>query len=208
MITASLYSAGKSETTPPASVAESGILTYLEGDVLVNNNPAEIGDLIESSDTIATGTASYCEIVFDQSNIFRMDENTITQINWNQSDIQLQKGSISAVLTKLDKFLNKEKDFTFTTPTVAAGVRGTVFFMKVEDDNNSYLCICNGKLNVEASGTEQEIASQHHKAYRFTRKGDKVETTSAPLLYHDDEKMDSVASSIDYIVPWDKTGNY
>jgi len=199
LLSISLFASGDNDSI---SGSRTGTLTYLEGEVLVNNSPGSIGDAIRSSDTITTGEDSYCEVVFGKANIFRLDENTSTRINWTQSDIKLEKGAISAVFTKLDKFLNGDKDFTVTSPANVAGVRGTVFFIKVEDDNNTYLCICNGALTIGGAESDLDISSDHHKAYRFTKLGNNVTTENAGLLYHDDEKMDSVADKIGYTVPW------
>lgn len=204
-----LYSSGQKEPETTSTAGVTGVMTYLEGDVFINDLPAEIGDPISSLDTIETGSNSYCEVIFGQSNIFHLDENTLTQINWGESDIQLKKGAIGSVFTKLGKFLNGEKDFTISTPLTVAGVRGTAFFVKVEDDNNTYLCLCQGKLKVDAGDSQLTMESGHHKAYRFTKNGNTVEKESAPLLYHDDAKMDDLAALIDYTVPWDKNAaNY
>lgn len=200
LFSAQIYSSGQDSGS---AGLQTGTLSYLEGDVFINNTPGSIGDVVNDSDTIRTEENSYCEIIFGVSNIFRLDENTQTQINWAQSDIKIEKGAISAVFTKLDKFLNGDKDFTVTSPTNVAGVRGTVFFMKVEDDNNTYLCICNGALTVGGPEEDLDIAADHHKSYRFTKEGETVTTTSAKMLYHDDEKMESVAGTIDYEIPWD-----
>ncbi len=195
-----IYSSGQNSNS---IIPTSGTLSYLEGDVFINNSPGSIGDAINDTDTIRTEENSYCEIIFGNSNVFRLDENTQTQINWSQSDIKLEKGAFSAVFTKLDKFLNGDKDFTVSSPSNVAGVRGTVFFMKVEDDNNTYLCICNGALTVGGPEVELEMASDHHKAYRFTKEGKIVTATSVGLIYHDDDKIDSLADKIDYEIPWD-----
>lgn len=194
-----LYSSGQSSKT---KMPQRGTLSYLEGDISINNSPGSIGDTINDTDTIETGENSYCEIIFGNSNIFRLDENTQTRINWSQSDIKLEKGAISAVFTKLEKFLNGDKEFTVSSPSNVAGVRGTVFFMKVEDENNTYLCICNGSLTIGEPEKDLKIASDHHKAYRFTKADGSVITTSAGLLYHNDDKMESVAEKIGYDIPW------
>jgi FecR protein len=201
LVTFSVYASGDKDIS---SGSQSGILTYLEGEVFINISPGSIGNIVKSSDTIRTGEDSYCEIMFGEANIFRLDENTTTKINWTESDIKLEKGSISAVFTKLDKFLHGDKEFTVTTPSNVAGVRGTVFFIKVENENNTYLCICNGALTVVGPETDLDIASDHHKAFRFTKKGDTVLAETAELLYHNDGKMDSVAEKIEYEIPWNK----
>ena len=200
-----LFSTGQNEIESNRT-SKSGVIEYLEGDVFINDSPADIGDIVNNTDLIRTGDNSFCEIVFSSLNVFQLEENTLTQIDWAKSDINLQKGTLSAVFTKLDKFLNDDKDFTISTPSVTAGVRGTVFFVKVEDEQNTYLCICNGELNVQTTNSVNNIASAHHEAYRFTREGDSTRTNEAPMIYHDDEKMNAVAKRINYEVPWDDTG--
>ncbi|MBI9099981.1 MAG: hypothetical protein JEY91_15980, partial [Spirochaetaceae bacterium] len=113
-----------------------------------------------------------------------------------------EKGAFSAVLTKLDKFLNGEKEFTVSSPSTVAGVRGTVFFMKVEDENNTYLCICNGAIVADRTESELDMQADHHKAYRFTKEGDIVTSEPAELLYHNDEMIERVAGKINYTIPW------
>lgn len=195
--------------TDSASVKKiTGTITYLEGDVLLNNKEAQIGDQIISSDTLQTGEASFCEVIFEDANIFRLDELTITRINWSQSDIVLKQGGISAVFNKLDKLIREMQDFTISSPTTVAGVRGTVFYARVEDPDNTYVCICNGELDMEYGEKSLGIAANHHKAYRFTNSNGKVTWTDAPMLYHDDQKMDSLAAEIDYKIPWGKESGY
>ncbi|MDA3810409.1 MAG: FecR family protein [Spirochaetaceae bacterium] len=190
------------------TIEETGSLTYFEGDVSINDTPGEIGDVINNDDTITTGENSYCEVIFGQANIFRLEENTTTRINWKNSDINVKKGTIAVVFSKLDKFLHDDKDFTVSTPSAVAGVRGTVFFVKIENENKTYLCICNGELNINNVDNGLNIGAGHHKAYRFIKEGNKIITESAPLIYHDDKKVEMLAAKIDYTIPWnDKVYN-
>ncbi len=199
-ISVNLFATGQKQVSGNSN---KGILAYYEGTVFINDIPGDIGDEVTSSDTLRTGEESYCEVVFGDSNVFSLEENTVTRINWDNSDIQLKKGAISAVFTKLDKFLNDDKDFTISTTSTVAGIRGTVFFIKVEDEENTYLCICNGKLNITKRNEILSVSSAHHKAYRFTKVNDSVTTTNAKMLYHDDDKMEKVAKRIEYTIPWE-----
>lgn len=192
----------------PSSAVVSGTISYMEGDVFLNGKPAEIGDRVDSRDTLETGESSFCEVVFENANVFRLDELTQTKIDWAKSNIVVEKGGFSAVFNKLDKLLNEMRDFTITTKTTVAGVRGTVFYVKVEDEKNSYVCICNGTLAMDYSGTEMDISATHHKAYRFTESGGKVTWSDAPMLYHDDAKMDEIAARIGFTIPWGTEKGY
>ncbi|MBN2658729.1 MAG: FecR domain-containing protein [Spirochaetales bacterium] len=204
-ITTQSFTSGNREPSGSSSASVNGKITYLEGEVLLNSQPAEIGDPVKSSDTLETGAGAFCEVIFEDANIFRLDELTITQINWTESDIVLTQGGISAVFNKLDKLIREMKDFTVTSPAATAGVRGTVFYARVEDRDNTYVCICNGELAMEYGEKNMNIAAQHHKAYRYTKKGGEVSWTGAAMLYHDDPKMEGIASKIGYVIPWVKS---
>jgi len=201
------FASGKQPSTGPVSISGVGEIVYLEGEVFLNNRNAQIGDRVSSSDTIQTGVSSFCEVIFEDANVFRLDEQTITSINWAESDIALKQGGISAVFNKLDKLLREMKNFTVSTPTATAGVRGTVFYARVEDQNNTYVCICNGELDMTYGEKSLGIEGDHHKGYRFTNNRGTVTWSRAPLLYHDDQKMQDIATKIEYSVPWGKREN-
>lgn len=200
--------ASGSGDTPSVARTVNGKISYLEGEVRINGKAAKIGDLVKNSDTLETLAGSFCEVVFEDDNVFKLDELTITKIDWTHSDIRLSRGGISAVFNKLDKLLNDMKDFTVTSPSTVAGVRGTVFYARVEDKNNTYVCICNGELAMEYGKSELDISATHHKAYRFTSSGNEVTWTDAPMLYHDDSSMNAVASQIGYTIPWGESKEY
>jgi len=50
----------------------------------------------------------------------------------------------------------------------------------------------------------QEIEAAHHKELRFTRSGNAVVVSSAPLLYHTDEDMQSLAEKIGVTIDWSR----
>ncbi|MBB6478962.1 FecR family protein [Spirochaeta isovalerica] len=205
LITTFAFPSGNQGSSGSSSASVKGKIAYMEGDVLLNSREANIGDTVNNSDTLETGPGAFCEVVFEDANVFRLDELTITRINWTESDIVLEQGGISAVFNKLDKLIREMRDFTVSTPTTTAGVRGTVFYARVEDPDNTYVCICNGELQMNYSDDSLNIEAQHHKAYRFTNNNGAVSWNSAPMLYHDDPQMEEVASRIDFVIPWDKS---
>ncbi len=81
--------------------------------------------------------------------------------------MSLSKGGFNAVI--------KEKyagiDFTVKTPTAVVGVRGTAFCIQVENKNSTYICVCNGTLNLKTSKekTGENVKRYHHGSMRFAR---------------------------------------
>ncbi len=190
---------GTSET---ASVPVNGAVTYLAGDVLLNGNPAVEGASVKTGDKIQTGPGAFCEVVFNTGNVFTLEENTIASIDWGKYRITLDKGAIASVFDKLKKIIGTDRKFTIVTPSAAAGIRGTVFYIKVEDPQNTYVCTCNGELSLSGGEKQFDSPAGHHKAFRFTKEGTTVRVSSAKLLYHDDAKMDALAADINQTIPW------
>jgi hypothetical protein len=83
----------------------------------------------------------------------------------------LQRGTIAMVLRNLAAAQGDELRFSIRTPTAVAGVRGTCFFISIEDENNTYICACNGAIHVEGDGGQvvRNLASSHHQEVRVTR---------------------------------------
>lgn len=187
-----------------ATAAGSGRILYLEGDVSVNRAAARVGQDVPAGATVRTGPASVCEITWGDRNVIQVQQNTtvVLQTARLTPGVRLREGSIAAVLNKLDA-ISGRGDFRVRTPSAVAGVRGTVFFVKVEDGRNTYVCACNGAVDVDRGlQTVEELASGRHMARRFTREGLSTRVTEPGLLYHDDALMDGLARKIGYAIPW------
>ena len=126
---------------------------------------------------ITTAKDSVCQVVFNSRNIVHMAAGTTLRFDLNavSKGATLQKGAIAMVLRNLNPFISAkpgdELRFSIRTSTAVAGVRGTCFFVDVEDENNTYICACNGAIHLEGEGGQftQNIASSHHREVRVTR---------------------------------------
>ena len=187
------------------SPAGAPTIEYLEGEVLVNGDEAFIGDEVTPGSLVQVGEESLCEIETG-NNIMRIYENTliVLEMDANRSNADLRFGAIGAVFEKVQK-LGKGGTFNLTTPTVVGGVRGTVFYIQVEDTDNTYVCTCNGEIHWTPAGrtTGLTVESGHHSALRYsvTESGN-IESASAGLLYHADREMEDIAAKIETTVPW------
>lgn len=121
-----------------------------------------------------------------------------------QGSIDLQTGALAAVFSKLQALGSGGGAFGITTPTAVAGVRGTAFYIKVEDPASTYVCTCNGTLTQRAPErkTKIRVTAANHEAYRFSRTSKGVRRTRAGLLYHDDALMDRLAAEVGTRLIW------
>ncbi|HOP65250.1 MAG TPA: FecR family protein [Spirochaetota bacterium] len=184
------------------------VLSSYSGSVTVNSSAVKgTGMLLKPGDIIETGDTSFCDIMINKKNIIRIKENTrlILHITSRDSFLQIDKGWLAGV-TK-EKFTTEGK-YNVKTPTVVAAVRGTSFCVKVENDKNTYFCVCNGTINLTGSGMDkgEDVTAAHHAATRFTLRSDgSIATDNNPgLLYHGDAGLEELAGVINEKIDWSK----
>ena len=180
-------------------------LTYMEGTVTIDSRSAAIGDTVPLGSVVRTSEQSLADIEFSARNVMRLSENTTLVFNPRnlQTGSELRLGALTLVLKNLPSGAVGE-NLLVRTPTVVAGVRGTSFFVKVESPSSTYVCACNGVVQVlGADGSLlSELVASHHKAVRVAGSTDQPQVTDAPLLYHTDEDVEKVAAAIGYKIDW------
>lgn len=178
-----------------------GRVSFLVGKVILDGKPAKVGQMVRPGAVISTKGNSLCEVIFDDKNIVRVNpgSSVVMHISKTVRRIEIQSGGVASVLKKLTK-----DGFAIQTPTTAASIRGTSFFIKVEDPQNTYLCDCNGIITVQDINkkTKRKISASHHKAVRITRKGDTIVINDAGMKYHRDANIEKLAQKIGVTIDW------
>lgn len=205
-----LFASGGAEnqapgSTPPAAIQ--GTVQYLEGTVTIDGKAADFGSKITEGAEVRTGPGSLADIVFSEKNILRLSENTIAVISIGElsKQVELKAGSFSGIFAKMEAIAGEDK-LEVRTPTAVAGIRGTTFFIKVIDSNNTYVCDCNGTVNFrDAMAVKKfETSAPKHEAYLFSREGQGIAVTSAGDEYHSSAELNKLADTIGVIIPWGK----
>src|SRR3972149_11100253 len=96
-----------------------GVISYLEGQVTLDGQPADIGAAVAPGSLLATGAGSYCEVVFADRNILRLEPGTRLSVD-AQSGVTLRQGALALVLYRLRAIVPRGRRFTVRTP-VAVG---------------------------------------------------------------------------------------
>jgi hypothetical protein len=182
-----------------------GRVEYLEGDVRINGVPADLGQAVHVGDWVETGSRGAIDIVFDRANIFRLGSSTVAVLNLGESrqDVDLKFGTMGAVFDRV-RTLSGRGTFDIRTPAAVGGVRGTSFFFRVVDGETTYVCTCNGTLELSPFGRESflETAAAHSAYYfRFAEDGT-VSVERAGEEFHDSESLNEVAAVVGTTIPW------
>jgi hypothetical protein len=190
---------GKSSTTMDIA----GEIQYFEGNVTVNGIQAEIGLEVMDGDVILTGPDSFVELKFGEYRVLNAEENSRLVLDAADKTFKLDIGAI-AVLQSKARWFSRRKPWLVQTPTMVAAVRGTVYYTKVESPESVYFCLCNGKIHLEDAdaGGVLNLEAAHHNAVRFIRTDDGVVYQNAPMLYHTDEVIESLADTVYVPIDW------
>ncbi len=198
--------AGCSKETQP-TVFRDGRVDYLEGDVRLDGTTAELNQQVASHSTVETRSASLADLIFNERNIVHIGENTLFNVNPDDvtGSTAVSRGTLLIVAKKLLQ-IDDSAGLTVKTPTAVLGVRGTSFFVHVENENSTYICICNGTIHTEDTEGEHamELTSPHHRAVRYVRKNGSVSVEDAAMLYHSDTDVENVAAKIGVTIDWTK----
>ncbi len=132
------------------------------GDVTITshegNKPPAVVQVLTISDTIVTGANSVVDLLYRNSGIIRVNENTTvvvsSLIKAGSDDVvlTLEKGKTFATLGKL----KKGDGFAIKAKTVIAAVRGTSFRL-VADEKASRVDVVSGKVMVKPVNNETVI---------------------------------------------------
>lgn len=201
--------AAAQQPEPPVARSTARV-EYVEGDVRIDGRPAQFGERVAFGALVQTASDGYVDIVFEQGNILRIDTNSVVRLSLNTRvrRINLRSGQLAVVAEGLRREGGGGgRRLILETPGTVAGVRGTLFFARVENSESTYICTCFGELAMEGPGFDPfNVQSSRHSARRFTAQPDgSIDVSEAGLLYHDDESMDTLAAKVGITVDW---GNY
>lgn len=188
-----------------------GKIIDMAGEVILDGKSIELGAVVPDGSVIQTDADGYCEIQFLDSNVIKIFEDSIIRLSFSNSTVSLEKGAAAAVLRNLSGLIQTMDDvFTIKSGTVVAGIRGTSFYVKQEDPNTSYFCLCNGKIHLSDGDGQfsKDLESSHHSAVRITENNNQLEVSQAPMLYHSDKDMEDLAGVIGQKMDWNSVESY
>jgi hypothetical protein len=176
------------------------------GSVTVNGTAVTGNSIaIAYGDRVETGDTSFCTIIVENKNIFRLGANSSLVFNISQENniLLLEKGWFSGVTRKA---FSRQARYLIKSPTVTASIRGTSYCVKVEDTASTYFCVCNGTIDLAdaLTGNGETVSASHHAARRFTSdgKGNITVNRNPGMLYHDDAGVESLAGIINEKIDW------
>ncbi len=191
----------------PPRAATTARVEYVEGDVRIDGAPAQFGQMVSFGSLVQTAADGFVEVTFEDGNILRVEADSVVRLSLNSEirRVDLRSGQVAIVAEGLRRanVLGGQR-LILRTPSAVAGVRGTLFFARVESATSTYICTCYGELAIDGEGFDAfSVRSARHGARRITAGSDGRATVSvAELLYHTDEDMEQLAEKVGVEVDW------
>ncbi|TGM08943.1 iron dicitrate transport regulator FecR [Leptospira barantonii] len=161
-------------------------IVWVLGDVKVlsdsGERKAELGLALTASDRVVTGANGGAEIMVADSGVIKMSKNSDIEIstlmnpNGSDTNVQVNYGKIVTMVKKGQK----NTEFTVSTPTALAGVRGTSFLTSVESPEGSKIncakenctvrfAVIEGTIAVSKKGDSSEVILSKNRELRIEK---------------------------------------
>lgn len=138
------------EATVPFSTFKT---VFVIGDVTVTHADGSgkklaSGESLTNEDTVTTGTGAAADLQYRDRGVIRLSENskctlkTVSDTLSDSTELNLKKGKVSVSLGKL-----KKEQFSVTTQTIVAAVRGTSFVVTA-DSRKTVISVAKGTVTV------------------------------------------------------------
>ncbi|XDD50356.1 FecR domain-containing protein [Leptospira sp. WS92.C1] len=178
-------SSGGDQIKSGSEVAAARIVWVL-GDVKIlsdsGEKKAELGATLSATDRVVTGASGGAEIMVADSGIIKMSKNSDIEIanlvnpNGSDTNVQVNYGKIVTMVKKGQK----TTEFTVSTPTALAGVRGTSFLTSVEHPEGSKVncakesctirfAVIEGTIAVSKKGESSEVILNKNREIKIEK---------------------------------------
>ena len=187
-------------------------LRKLKGQVSVNGQPAQEGQLIRPGDTVTTGADGEAVYVIGQDAFLQRGGSTVSFGKTAADFMRVVSGRILSVFGK------GERNLHFATATV--GIRGTGCYIESEHAVSgmtkmpAYFCLCYGEAEVIPAAAPQQreiVQTRHHDHPLYISDDMKMPSTMviAPVVNHTDAELILLENLVGRWPPfYGKVGSY
>ncbi len=166
-------------------------LVKVEGTVTVDGKSAKVGTEVGPTSSLETGKKGYAVLTIGGKSVIEIRAKTKLSLGKSKS----AEISLELLLGAVWSFIDEGTKYEVVTNNGTAGVRGTVFFVQTKNKKKSYICACQGSMQITAKNGKSfdEVItspSNDHKAFTVVSKKKKQKVKKTKRKFHtDDEKM-------------------
>lgn len=136
------------------------------GEVRYNQKEVKVGQILPFGGVIEVGSSveSFVDLTYPEGHRLRLKKNTKVNLaalgTKNASQIDIAIGQVFAYLVKG----KKAENIQIKTKSAVVGVRGTKFLVEESNEKGTYVCVCEGAVNVRGLGDHSKDGERNVKA--------------------------------------------
>lgn len=153
--------------------------------------------MLKSEDLVTVASESTMRLKLDEDKYLLVEEETVLAVyatgdsENSRTDIHLQQGSATM---EIQRKLSRDSSYQVTTPNAVMSVRGTVFRVAMEPDENGILVtrvstfdgiVAVQKINADGSLGEEVLVGQGRELFVYKEGKETVVKESAEISYQD-----------------------
>jgi len=163
----------------------------IEGEVLVNGQPATLDTPIAASATVQTGNNSEVAYVVGETAFLQRSDSQVT-FEATQADSTIVSG-MQLLTGKILSVFPSGRPVRMTTKNASIGIRGTGVYMET-DPEQTYFCTCYGTADIAAvndPASRETVVSRQHDRPLYILEGQLSgqNIRAAPFINHTDQEL-------------------
>ena len=175
----------------PAQLPPGKSIYRIEGEVLVNGQPATVDTQIAANATVQTGPNSEVVYVVGETAFLQRSESQVA-LEATQADSMIVSG-MQMLTGKILSVFPSGKPVRMTTKNASIGIRGTGVYME-SDPEQTYFCTCYGTADIAAvsdPASRETVVSRQHDRPLYILEGQLSgqNIRAAPFINHTDQEL-------------------
>jgi hypothetical protein len=175
----------------PEPLPQGKSIYRIEGEVLVDGQPATLETQVVATSTIRTGKNSEVIYAVGETAHIQRSETQVT-LETKQSDSVVVSG-LRLLTGKILSVFPSGRPVRMTTKNASIGIRGTGTYME-SDPEQTYFCTCYGTADIAAASdpaSRETVVSRHHDRplYILTGEQSGQNIRLAPFINHTDQEL-------------------
>ncbi|HUH92118.1 MAG TPA: hypothetical protein VL742_03090 [Casimicrobiaceae bacterium] len=175
----------------PAPLPPGKSIYRIEGQVLVDGQPATPDTPIAANSTVQTGKDSEVIYAVGQTAHLQRSESQVT-LETKEPDSMIVSG-LRVLTGKILSVFPSGRPVRMTTRNASIGIRGTGTYME-SDPEQTYFCTCYGTADIAAASdptSRETVVSRHHNRPLYILTGQQAgqNIRLAPFIHHTDQEL-------------------
>lgn len=182
----------------------------IEGQVLIDDRPAAIGDTVGPGNVVTTGPDSLAIFVSGQA-VYLLRDNSRLELSEEAADeARTDVTDVLKILNgKMLGVFGRKRRKRIITATAVTGIRGSGAYVEAEPDR-TYFCLCYGIADISSvsdPNSRETVRTSHHESPRFIYgTGVKERITRAPVFNHTDAELIMLEAMVGRKPPFARSG--